>query len=107
MHECAPTQTPEIDHAALRAKYLSERDKRLRPEGQKQYLVTEGEFAESYESDPSLPVTPRAPITEDIDVAVLGGGFAGLVAAVRVTQAGVQDLRIIELAGDFGGAWYW
>jgi len=74
MHECAPTQTPEIDHGALRAKYLSERDKRLRPEGQKQYLVTEGEFAEFYESDPYLPVTPRAPITEDIDVAVLGGG---------------------------------
>jgi len=107
MHECAPTQTPEIDHAALRARYLSERDKRLRPEGQKQYLVTEGEFGGFYEDDPYLPVTSRAPVAEDIDVAVLGGGFAGLVAAVRVTQAGVQNLRIIELAGDFGGAWYW
>jgi cyclohexanone monooxygenase len=42
MQNCAPTQTPEIDHAALRAKYRIERDKRLRPEGQQQYLVTEG-----------------------------------------------------------------
>ncbi len=107
MHECAPTQTPEIDHAALRAKYLSERDKRLRPEGQKQYLVTEGEFGEFYESDPYQPVVPRPPLAENIDVAVLGGGFAGLVAATRIKQAGVQSLRVIELAGDFGGAWYW
>jgi cyclohexanone monooxygenase len=107
MHECKPTQTPEIDHAALRAKYLSERDKRLRPEGQKQYLVTEGEFEEFYVSDPYLPVANRAPIHEDTDVVVLGGGFAGLVAATRIIQAGVSDLRIIELAGDFGGAWYW
>ena len=107
MDECAPTQTPEIDHAALRAKYLSERDKRLRPDGQKQYLVTEGEFEEFYEGDPYAPVVPRSPISEDIDVAILGGGFAGLVAAVRVKQAGVADFRVIELAGDFGGAWYW
>jgi cyclohexanone monooxygenase len=108
MPECEPTQTPEIDHAALRAKYLSERDKRLRPEGQKQYLVTEGEFEEFYVSDPYLPVAARAPIHElATDVVVLGGGFAGLVAATRIIQAGVTDLRIIELGGDFGGAWYW
>jgi len=107
MQNCEPTQTPEIDHDALRAKYLAERDKRLRPDGQRQYLVTEGEFEEFYESDPYAPVAPRPPISEDIDVAVVGGGFAGLVAATRVTQAGVRSLRIIELAGDFGGAWYW
>ena len=107
MQNCAPTQTPEIDHDALRAKYLAERDKRLRPEGQKQYLVTEGEFASCYEGDPYTPVVPRLPITDDIDVAILGGGFAGLVAAARVKQAGVASFRVIELGGDFGGAWYW
>ena len=57
-----------------------ERDKRLRPEGPKQYLELEDDFAEFYEVDPHTPVTPRAPIAEDIDVAVLGGGFAGLLA---------------------------
>ena len=107
MQNCAPTQTPEIDHDALRAKYLAERDKRLRPEGQKQYLVTEGEFASCYEGDPYTPVVPRLPITDDIDVAILGGGFAGLVAAARIKQAGVASFRVIELGGDFGGAWYW
>jgi cyclohexanone monooxygenase len=107
MQNCEPTQTPEIDLGELRAKYLAERDKRLRPDGQKQYLVTEGEFEEFYHGDPYAAVVPRAPISEDIDVAVVGGGFAGLVAAVRVKQAGVENLRVIELAGDFGGAWYW
>ncbi|MFI9536631.1 flavin-containing monooxygenase [Nocardia fusca] len=107
MNNCAPTQTPEIDHAALRAKYLAERDKRLRPEGQKQYVVTEDGFTDFFEGDPYTPVTPRDPLTEEIDVAVLGGGWAGLTAGTRLTQAGVEDFRIIELAGDFGGAWYW
>src|SRR5262249_57136879 len=59
------------------------------------------------EGDPCSPVLPRAPIAEDIDVAVLGGGFAGLVAAVRIKQAGVTGFRVVELGGDFGGAWYW
>ncbi|ROO85226.1 cyclohexanone monooxygenase [Actinocorallia herbida] len=104
---CAPTATPEIDHDALRAKYLAERDKRLRPEGQAQYVVTEGEFEDYYEADPYTPVTPREPVVEEIDVAVLGGGFAGLVAAARIKQAGASSLRVIEFGGDFGGVWYW
>ncbi|NUP27560.1 MAG: NAD(P)-binding protein, partial [Nocardia sp.] len=107
MNNCAPTQTPEIDHAALRAKYLAERDKRLRPEGQKQYVASEDGFTDFFEGDPYTPVTPREPLTEEIDVAILGGGWAGLTAGARLVQAGVEDFRVIELAGDFGGAWYW
>ncbi|WP_242424822.1 NAD(P)-binding protein, partial [Frankia sp. EI5c] len=107
MHDCAPTETPEVDHDALRARYLLERDRRLRPEGQQQYLVTEGDFEEFYEADPYTPVVPRTPIVEDIDVAVLGGGWAGLVTGARLAEAGVTNFRIIELAGDFGGVWYW
>ncbi|SQD95221.1 MULTISPECIES: NAD(P)/FAD-dependent oxidoreductase [unclassified Parafrankia] len=107
MQNCAPTETPEVDHDALRTKYLGERDKRLRREGQKQYVVTEGDFEEFYEADPYTPVVPRTPIVEDIDVAILGGGWAGLVAAARLQQQGVTDFRIIDLAGDFGGVWYW
>ncbi|MFF2126841.1 flavin-containing monooxygenase [Streptomyces olivochromogenes] len=107
MPKCAPTQTPQTDHAALRAKYLLERDKRLRGEGQKQYLEAEGEFEEYYEADPYTPVVPRPPISQDIDVAVLGGGLSGLITAARLKQAGVTGFRVIELGGDFGGAWYW
>jgi cyclohexanone monooxygenase len=107
MDDCAPTETPEIDRDALRAKYLFERDKRLRPDGNSQYLVTEGAFEEFYEADPYTPVVPRLPISEDVDVAILGGGFAGLIAAVRLQEAGVTNYRIVDLAGDFGGVWYW
>jgi cyclohexanone monooxygenase len=107
MQNCAPTQTPEVDHDALRDKYLAERDKRLRSEGQKQYLVAEGEFEEFFEVDPHMPVVPRMPIQQEMEVAILGGGFAGLIAATRLKEAGVTDYHIIEHAGDFGGAWYW
>lgn len=108
MTDCAPTQTPDdFDIDALREKYARERAKRLRPEGSKQYVELTDEFAGYYESDPYTPVQPRDPITEDIDVAVLGGGFGGLLSAAHLKKAGVDDVRIIELGGDFGGVWYW
>ncbi|MEV0358333.1 NAD(P)/FAD-dependent oxidoreductase [Nocardia sp. NPDC050697] len=107
MTDCAPTQTPEVDLPALREIYLAERDKRLRTEGQGQYLVTEDGFDEFYAGDPYTAVEPREPITDEIGVAILGGGWAGLIAAARLQEAGVTDFRIIELGGDFGGAWYW
>lgn len=78
MHQdnCGPTQTPDdIDIATLREKYRLEREKRLRTEGSKQYIELEDDFAGYYEVDPYTPATPRDPICEDIDVAVLGGGF--------------------------------
>jgi cyclohexanone monooxygenase len=49
----------------------------------------------------------RNSISEDIDVAVLGGGIAGLLSASHLKKAGVHDVRIIEMGGDFGGVWYW
>ena len=38
---------------------------------------------------------------------VIGGGFGGLLAGARLREAGVEDVRIIEKGGDFGGTWYW
>jgi cyclohexanone monooxygenase len=105
---CPPTQTPDdVDVEALRAKYRLEREKRLRPEGSKQYIELVDDFADYYESDPHSPPLVRDPISEDIDVAVLGGGFGGLLCAAYLKKAGVDDVRIIELGGDFGGVWYW
>jgi cation diffusion facilitator CzcD-associated flavoprotein CzcO len=37
----------------------------------------------------------------------LDGGFAGLVVGARLKQAGVKDVRIIEMGSDFGRTWYW
>jgi cation diffusion facilitator CzcD-associated flavoprotein CzcO len=100
-----PDGTP-IDKAALRRKYRQERDKRLRPDGNRQYLRLTGQFAH-YLEDPYTPRTERAPKTDHRTVVFIGGGFAGLVNGARLKEAGVHDVRIIEKGGDFGGAWYW
>ena len=105
---CEQTQTPrDIDVEALRDKYRRERDKRLRPEGSKQYVEATDDFAEFWETDPHSPPVCRDPLSDAVDVVVLGGGFAGLIAAARLKQAGVADVRIVEMGGDFGGVWYW
>ena len=38
-------------------------------------------------------------------VAIIGTGFGGLAAAVRLKQAGVDDLVLFEKSGDVGGVW--
>jgi cation diffusion facilitator CzcD-associated flavoprotein CzcO len=106
--KCAPTQTPDdIDIRSLRDKYRHERDKRIHSEGQKQYVRPIGEFADTYEADPHMPVLPRDAVSDDIDVAILGAGWTGILAAYRLKQAGVTNFRHIDHAGDFGGVWYW
>lgn len=96
-----------FDPDALRAKYRTERDKRLRDDGNEQYLQVTGKFAH-FVGDPYVePGFSREPLTDDVDVVIIGGGFGGLLAAARLREAGVTDLRIIEKGGDFGGTWYW
>ena len=97
----------EAEISALRAKYRHERDKRIRREGGEQYVRPVGDFAEVYERDPHMPVRPREALAEEIDVAILGGGWAGLLAGFHLRQAGVANFRHIEHGGDFGGVWYW
>jgi cation diffusion facilitator CzcD-associated flavoprotein CzcO len=38
-------------------------------------------------------------------VAIIGTGFGGLAAAVRLKQAGIDDLVLFEKSGDVGGVW--
>ncbi|MCU1497915.1 MAG: monooxygenase [Acidimicrobiales bacterium] len=95
-----------IDRGALREKYRVERDKRLREDGTDQYVEVAGRFS-SYLADPYVTPEPRPPYTDEVTVAFIGGGFAGLVTGARLKQAGIEDVRIIEKGGDFGGTWYW
>ncbi len=95
-----------IDQEALRAKYRAERDKRLRADGSEQYIEPVGRFSH-YLEDPYVAPTPREPLHDEVTVAFIGGGFAGLVTGARLKQAGIDDVRIIEKGGDFGGTWYW
>jgi cyclohexanone monooxygenase len=98
----------DFDPIALRKKYDAERDKRLalRPEGLAQFRQMTGEL-EHYAEDPYTPVEPRAPKRGPIDVLIVGGGFAGMQVAARLTQEGVDDFLMLDRGGDFGGVWYW
>ena len=96
----------EVDTAALRAKYAAERAKRLRPDGNSQYLELTGEFGHLLD-DPYTEYIERDPKRDHVTVAFIGGGFAGLVTAARLKEAGIDDVRIVEKGGGFGGTWYW
>jgi cyclohexanone monooxygenase len=95
-----------VDIDALKEKYAAERAKRLRPDGNDQYIELTDQFGH-YLDDPYLPVVEREPLRDHVMFAFIGGGFAGLVASARVREAGIDDVRIIDKAGDFGGTWYW
>jgi cyclohexanone monooxygenase len=98
----------DFDPEALRDRYRQERDKRVRGDGERQYLELAGRLARYAEDDPYVePGFSRAPVADEIEVAVIGGGFSGLLAGARLREAGVEDFRIIEAGGDFGGTWYW
>jgi cation diffusion facilitator CzcD-associated flavoprotein CzcO len=101
------TATPQpIDHDALRAKYRLERDKRLRADGNAQYIEPSGRFGNLLD-DPYTPRVEREPLTDEVTFAFIGAGFAGLVAGARLKQAGIDDVRLVDGAGDVGGVWYW
>jgi NADPH-dependent 2,4-dienoyl-CoA reductase/sulfur reductase-like enzyme len=40
-----------------------------------------------------------------IHVAIVGSGFSGLGAAIRLKQEGTSDFVILERAADVGGTW--
>ena len=97
----------DFDPDALRAKYREERDRRLRPDGNEQYVEVKGDFSR-YIDDPYVdPGFTREPLNDSVEVVIIGGGFGGLLAGARLHEAGVRDIRIIEKGGDFGGTWYW
>jgi cyclohexanone monooxygenase len=96
-----------FDPDRLRARYREERDKRIRPDGNDQYVEVSGAFVRFAEDPYVEPGFTRAPLTDEVDVVIIGGGFGGLLAGARLREAGVESLRIIEKGGDFGGTWYW
>ena len=100
-------EEPGFDPDALREKYRREREKRLRPDGVAQYIETQGKFAHFVDDPYVEPGFDREPLDDEVDVVLVGGGLGGLLAGTRLRQQGVQDIRIIEKGGDFGGTWYW
>jgi cation diffusion facilitator CzcD-associated flavoprotein CzcO len=95
------------DPEAVRAKYLAERDKRLVPgRADIRDLGTDEHFAR-YRDDPFTPFIERESVADDVDVVIVGGGIAGVLAGARLRQAGIERIRIVDQAGGIGGTWYW
>ena len=102
------TGTPaHTSYEDVAEKYRIERERRLRPDGNKQYRDFSGAF-EAFDRDPRAdPDFTRDAVVEETDVAIIGGGISGLLTAVRLKQAGITNIRVIDRAADFGGTWYW
>jgi cation diffusion facilitator CzcD-associated flavoprotein CzcO len=100
-------QSASFDPEAVHAKYLAERDKRL-VEGRSDIrdLDHDAHFAQ-YRNDPFTPYTERAPVADEVDVVIVGGGIAGVLVGANLRKAGVERIRIIDQAGGIGGTWYW
>jgi cyclohexanone monooxygenase len=96
-----------FDPGALRERYAAERAKRLRADANNQYQEMKGQYAR-LDLDPYVePGFTRPALQEELDVLIVGGGFGGLLAAARLQEVGITNIRLIEKAGDFGGTWYW
>lgn len=102
MSEHAP-----MDTHSLHRKYLAERDKRQRPDGATQFVEAKGALADFARAPAAAPPPPRSALNEDLDVLVIGGGFGGMLTGAELRDAGVENFRIVEIGGDFGGTWYW
>ena len=97
----------DFDPDALRKKYRSERDKRLRQDGNEQYQEVSGEFSYFVEDPYVEEKIEREALTDEVDVVIIGGGFGGMLAAARLREKGIDNFKIIEKGADFGGTWYW
>jgi cation diffusion facilitator CzcD-associated flavoprotein CzcO len=96
-----------FDPEAVHAKYLAERDRRL-VEGRADIRDLEHDaYFARYREDPFNPMVERKPVSDEVDVVVVGGGIAGVLAGANLRKAGIERIRIIDQAGGIGGTWYW
>ena len=90
----------------IRRRYDEERDKRIRKDGLVQYRAVADLFT-GLVADPYSEPETREPLNDEVEVVIIGGGFAGLSAAARLREVGCESIRVVDEAGDFGGTWYW
>ena len=97
----------DYDADAVKAKYLAERDKRLVPGRAEIRDLARDEHFARYRDDPFTSPAERGPVADEVDVVIVGGGIAGILAGANLRKAGVERIRIVDQAGGIGGTWYW
>ncbi|TAJ74211.1 MAG: NAD(P)/FAD-dependent oxidoreductase [Sphingobium sp.] len=109
MAESAESKAKEIefDPVALREKYREERDKRMNTQNSRSYVKLRGQFEKLYEDPNAEPGFTRDPVTKEVDLVIVGGGYGGLLSGAEARRAGVEKICMIERGADIGGTWYW
>ncbi|WYZ42444.1 hypothetical protein EsH8_VI_000143 [Colletotrichum jinshuiense] len=111
-----PAGAAAFDFMAMNKKYTEEKEKRQRSDGNDQYVELESDerFSKLAE-DPWVDheklnaQPPNLKDGDEVKFIILGGGYGGLLFAIRFVQAGFkpEDIRLVDTAGGFGGTWYW
>ena len=52
-------------------------------------------------------VEDRDPLSDQVEVLFIGGGFSALLTSARLREHGFESIRIVERGSDVGGTWYW
>jgi cation diffusion facilitator CzcD-associated flavoprotein CzcO len=77
-------------------------------------VASDGTLTESEYNRATLAERHRYPeymntsdIAVDHEVVVIGAGFSGIGAAIKLDQAGFHDFVVLEAGAGVGGAWHW
>lgn len=106
----ARPQRPQEYYDQIKDKFREERNLRLgyRPPGTDQYTSEFSGDLAKYAVDPYAKDVPkREPITDEVEVLFIGGGFSALLTSARLRERGLESIRIVERGSDVGGTWYW
>ena len=103
-------QRPQQYYDQIKDKFREERDLRLdyRPPGTDQFTSEFSGDLAKYAVDPYAKDVPsREPISDEVEVLFIGGGFSALLTSARLREGGIESIRIVERGSDVGGTWYW
>ena len=62
-------------------------------------------MTQTLDARPAVPARGRGAGRREVDVLVVGSGFAGLGAAIRLTEQGFDDFLVIDRGSEVGGTW--
>jgi cation diffusion facilitator CzcD-associated flavoprotein CzcO len=106
----AKSKRPQQYYDQIKDKFREERDLRLdyRPPGTDQFTSEFSGDLAKYAVDPYAKDVPsRGPISDEVEVLFIGGGFSALLTSARLRERGIESVRIVERGSDVGGTWYW